>query len=204
MASEASHPQCLLDASAKHEPMSVIGIVGLPGSGKSEAAAVARELDVPVVTMGDVIRAECRARGLDPATDHGQIAKALREENGPAAVAERSLPLIRDALDGSETVVVDGIRSDVEVEQFEQAFGEEFTLVSIEAPFETRAERLDLRGRDANAAEGGESLTERDERELAFGMGEAMDRADVTIENTASLDAFHERIRTLLTGGTDE
>ena len=199
--SEASH---LLDVSAKHEQMSVIGIVGLPGSGKSEAAAVARELDVPVVTMGDVIRAECRDRGLDPATEHGYIATALREENGPAAIAERSLPLIREALDESETVVVDGIRSDVEVEQFQQAFGEEFILVSIEAPFETRAERLDLRGRDASAAEGGESLEERDERELAFGMGKAMDRADVTIENTASLDAFHERIRRLLTRGTDE
>ena len=72
--------------------MNVIGFVGLPGSGKSEAAAVARELDIPVVTMGDVIRAECRERGLDPATDHGTVAKALREENGPGAIAERSLP----------------------------------------------------------------------------------------------------------------
>ena len=38
--------------------MTVIGIVGLPGSGKSEAANVAAEMGVPVVTMGDVIREE--------------------------------------------------------------------------------------------------------------------------------------------------
>ena len=69
--------------------MTVIATVGLPGSGKGEAANVAEELDVPVVTMGDVIRAECRDRDLDPATHHGQVAKALREENGPAAIAER-------------------------------------------------------------------------------------------------------------------
>lgn len=179
--------------------MKVIGTVGLPGSGKSEAAAVARELDIPVVTMGDVIRQECRDRGLDPATHHGEIAKALREENGPAAVAERSLPVIEDELDESDTVLVDGIRSDVEVDTFEDAFGEDFVLVSIEAPFETRLERLDLRGRDAGADEGGESLEERDERELGFGMGTAMEQADVVVDNDGSLDAFHDRIHDIFT-----
>jgi len=181
--------------------MNVIGIVGLPGSGKSEAATVARELDIPVVTMGDVIRAECRDRGLDPATDHGNVAQALREENGPDAIAERSLPLIEDHLEDSDTVLVDGIRSDTEVERFEDAFGGDFLLVSIEAPFEERAERLDLRGRDAGAEEGGESLADRDERELGFGMGEAMEMADLTIENTDTLEAFHDRVRELLTEG---
>ena len=183
--------------------MRVIGTVGLPGSGKSEAAEVARDLGVPVVTMGDVIRQECRDRGLDPATHHGEVATALREENGPGAIAERSLPVIEDALEEAETVVVDGIRSDVEVEQFRAAFGDAFELLRIEAPFEDRAERLDLRGRDASAEEGGESLEERDERELGFGMGEAMEMADRTIENTDSLAAFHDRIERVLTGGLD-
>jgi len=183
--------------------MTVIGIVGLPGSGKSEAAAVARDLDVPVVTMGDVIRAACRDRGLDPATHHGEVAKALREEDGPAAIADRSLPLIEDGLETADTVLVDGIRSDVEVDAFEAAFGEDFLLVAVEAPFETRAERLDLRGRDAGGEAGGESLAERDDRELSFGMGEAIDRADVTLENTDSLEAFQDRVRRLLTEGPE-
>jgi len=181
--------------------MTVIGTVGLPGSGKSEAAAVAADLDIPVVTMGDVIREECRDRGLDPATHHGEVAQALREENGPGAIADRSLPIIEEELTDSDTVVVDGIRSDVEVDRFEDAFGEDFLLVSIEAPFDTRAERLDLRGRDASAEEGGESLEARDERELGFGMGEAMERADLTIENTGTLEGFHDCIRSLLVDG---
>jgi predicted RNA binding protein with dsRBD fold (UPF0201 family)/dephospho-CoA kinase len=176
----------------------VVGIVGLPGSGKSEAATVAEELGVPVVTMGDVIRAACRERGLDPATHHGQVAQQLRAENGPAAIAEASLPSIEEGLADAGLVLVDGIRSDVEVERFESAFGDVFTLVSVETPFETRAERLDMRGRDADSDEGGESLAERDERELEFGMGEAMDRAEITLENTGSLGQFHDRIRELL------
>jgi dephospho-CoA kinase len=184
--------------------MTVIGIVGLPGSGKSEAANVAADRGVPVVTMGDVIRAECRERGLDPATEHGTMAKTLREENGPGAIAERSLPIIEDHLADTDTVLVDGIRSDVEVEAFRDAFGEAFVLVSIDAPFELRAERLDLRGRDAGAEDGGESLEERDERELGFGMGEAIEMADVTIENTETLAAFQRKVRTLLRDGPED
>ena len=178
--------------------MRVIGTVGLAGSGKGVVADVARGRGIPVVTMGDVIRAECRDRGLDPATDHGRVAESLREENGPAALAERSLPMIRDRLEDHDTVLVDGIRSDVEVERFEAAFGDGFTLVSVEAPFELRRQRIADRGRDAGESEGGESLRERDERELGFGMGEAMDEADVVVENTDSLEAFRERINGVL------
>jgi dephospho-CoA kinase len=182
--------------------MRVIGFVGLPGSGKSEAAAVAAEQSIPVVTMGDVIREACRDRGLDPAVHHGEVARQLREEGGPDAIAERSLPRIEDAAD-ADAAVVDGIRSDAEVERFEAAFGDDFTLVSIEAPYEARAERLDLRSRDAGAGDGGESLADRDERELGFGMGAAIDAADVTVENTGSLEGFRERIRDLLREETD-
>jgi len=150
--------------------MHVLGTVGLAGSGKGELAAVAREHDIPVVTMGDVIRQACRDRGFDPAENHGAVAKALRAENGPAAIAERSLPMVREAVDGDvDTVVVDGLRSMVEVEVFREAFGADFEIVSVEAPFELRAERLADRGRDASDGDL-EALRARDERELEFGM----------------------------------
>ena len=180
--------------------MRVIGTVGLAGSGKGEFAAVAERLDIPVVTLGDVIRAECRDRGLDPADHHGEIAQALREEHGPAAVAERSLPLLEAALADHETVLVDGIRSDVEVETFQQRFGEAFTLVSIEAPFELRVERITERGRDntGTGTDSGEELRDRDERERGFGLDDAMARADVTIENTGTLAAFRTRAEEIL------
>lgn len=173
--------------------MTVVGTVGLPGSGKGEAAAVARELGVPVITMGDVVRDACRRRGLDPATDHGTVAKQLRAEDGPTAIAERSIPRVQSALTDHDVALVDGIRSDAEVERFRAVF-DPFVLVSIEAPREIRRDRLANRGRDA----GHESLRERDQRERDFGMGEAMAQADVTVHNTDSLSAFHEQIRSLL------
>jgi len=178
--------------------MQVFGTVGLPGSGKGEAATVAREAGIPVVTMGDVVRQETAERGLDPSKDHGTVAQELRDEDGPTAIAQRSLPMIEDRLENHETVLVDGIRSDDEVEVFEDAFGEDFTLVSIEAPVELRRERLTERGRDAGESDGGESFEARDERELGWGMGDAMDRADVVVENTDTLEHFHDRMREIL------
>jgi len=180
----------------------VIGTVGMPGSGKSEAAAVAEEAGVPVLIMGDVIRQECRDRGLDPAQHHGRIAQALREEHGPGAIAERSLPVVEEYLADSDTVLVDGIRSDVEVATFREAFGEDFTLVHVYAPRDVREDRIESRDRPGDTD--GESLESREEREKGFGMDDAIDLADVRVENTGTLEEFHEAFRDLLVGeGTD-
>lgn len=182
--------------------MKVFGTVGLPGSGKGEAANVAETVGVPVVVMGDVVREECRRRGFDPAEHHGRMAGTLREEEGEAAIAERTLPRIREASANHDAgaVLVDGLRSTVELERFREAFGDEFTLVAIHAPFETRAERLDDRGRDDSDSDL-EALRERDERELELGLGETLERADVEIDNTGTLAEFRERIRELLDVG---
>ena len=185
--------------------MRIIGTVGLPGSGKGEAAAVAREAGIPVVTMGDVIREETRRRGLDPAEHHGSVAQALREEEGETAIADRCIPAVREAAEGQAgeaVVLVDGLRSMAEVERFQEAFGEDFLLVSVEAPFDLRAERLGDRGREQTDTDR-EKLREREERELGFGMGAVMENADLVIENTDSLETFRGRVRTILEAGAD-
>jgi len=180
--------------------MTVIGTVGLPGSGKGEAAAVAREEGVPVVTMGDVVRDACRERGLDPAEHHGAVARQLREEDGDDAIAARSLPTVREHLAEAEVVLVDGLRSGVEAERFEAAFDDEFVLVAVTAPFEVRAGRLGARGRDDSDLDRA-ALRDREERELGFGMDEAMAAADLTVENVGGLERYRETVRRLLRGG---
>lgn len=176
--------------------MTVIATVGLPGSGKGEAADVAEELGIPVVTMGDVIRDECRARGLDPATHHGEVAQKLREEHGPGIIARRTIERVNDLREQHEVILVDGVRSDSEVAKFKQAF-EDFVLVSIEVPFELRLERLSDRGRDATDTTA-EALESRDQREREFGMDEAMEQADIRITNTGTLEDFQNQIREIL------
>ncbi len=81
--------------------MKIIGFVGLPGSGKGEASRVARQQGLAVLVMGDVIRQEAARRGLE-ATDVnlGRVGCALREAEGPEAVARRILQKARASGEG--------------------------------------------------------------------------------------------------------
>jgi dephospho-CoA kinase len=179
--------------------MRVVAVVGMPASGKSEAAAVARKEGVPVVTMGDVIRDEVQRRGLEPTDENmGRVATELREEEGDDAVARRCVDEIREK--DAPVVLVDGIRGADEAEYFRDEFddGDEFVLVAVEAPFETRLERVRSRGRSDDMTTP-EELRQRDERELGYGMGDAIEEADVTVNNDGSLEQFHEEFRALLT-----
>ena len=177
--------------------MKVVGVVGMPASGKTEAAEVARDEGVPVVSMGDVIREEVELRGLEPTDENmGRVGVALREKEGDDAVARRCASEIRSK--DSPVVVVDGVRSADEAEFFHEEFGEDFILVSVEAPFETRLERVRSRGR-SDDVEAADELRERDERELGYGMGEAIDEADVTVQNDGTLEQFREEFRAVLT-----
>jgi len=181
--------------------MRVLGTVGLPGSGKGEAASVARAADIPVVTMGDVIRDACRERGLEPAQHHGTVAERLREEDGPAAIADRTVDRLRE-LD-ADVVLVDGLRGPAELDRFRTAFDDGFRLVAITAPFEVRARRAADRGRDDSDGDRA-AFRAREEREREFGLVDVMERADVTVDNTDSLAAFHEEIADLLGVATPE
>lgn len=176
--------------------MKVIAFVGMPGAGKSEASGVARELGMPVVIMGDVLREEVNRRGLEPTDENiGSVANSLRKEEGMDAIAKRCIPKI-EAL-RSRIVVVDGIRGIAEVETFMKAFGEQFTLVKIDAPFELRLERLRRRMRSDDAGTP-EWLKQRDERELSWGMGKAIDVASLSVVNLEPIEKFRSEIRSIL------
>ena len=175
--------------------MKVIGIVGLPASGKGEFSRIAAGIGIPVVVMGDVIRDAVRAAGL-PVTDQnlGNVANALRKEGGMAAIAERSLPAIAQQM--AEVVLVDGIRGDAEVDFFRDRFPE-FILIGLDAPFATRLSRLNARGR-ADDVHDETDLTARDSREISWGLGRALTLADYLIMNDGSRQEFEEKARHLL------
>ncbi|MDD3247545.1 MAG: dephospho-CoA kinase [Methanosarcina sp.] len=172
--------------------MKIIAFVGMPASGKSEASRIAAEMGIPVIIMGDVIRKEVLKRGLEPNDSNtGMVATDLRKCEGMDAVSRRCISQIRET--GSELVVVDGVRGIAEVECFRQEFGKGFILISMYAPIEIRFSRVQKRGRsdDMNSIEG---LRQRDERELSWGMGEAIEASNVEIENKSTLEAFRKDV----------
>ena len=179
--------------------MKIIAFVGMPASGKSEAAKVAKEMNIPVVTMGDVIRKEVELRGADPA-DGGKIANELRETEGMDAIAKRCMILIEEKMkeNPSGIFIIDGVRGIAEVDYFKQHLGEGFMLVSIaiDSPIEERFDRIIARKREDDM-DNIEKLKERDAREIGWGMGEAIAASDRIIENTTTLDEYQKNIRVL-------
>ena len=71
--------------------MKVIGVTGLPGSGKSVVSRVAKNLNIPVVRMGDVIRDEAKKQNLTT----GEVAVKLRKEHGEFVVAKRCVKTVK-------------------------------------------------------------------------------------------------------------
>ncbi|MDL2260753.1 flagellar hook-basal body complex protein FliE [Methanimicrococcus sp. OttesenSCG-928-J09] len=179
--------------------MKIIAFVGMPASGKSEASNVAREMGIPVVTMGDVIRKEVELRGADPA-DRGKIANELREKEGMDAIAKRCMVLIEEKMKENPTnvFVIDGVRGIAEVDYFKQHLGKGFMLVSIaiDSPIEERFDRIVARKREDDM-DNIEQLKERDTREIGWGMGEAIAASDRIIENTSTLEVYRTSIRKL-------
>ncbi len=158
----------------------VIGLVGMPGSGKSIIDDVAKELGFSVVIMGDVIREEAKRRGMDPSPENiGKVMLDMRAQEGPAVVAKRCILKILDSL--GRVVVVEGIRSYDEVEEFRKAFPD-FTLIAVHSSPTTRFERTFRRRRSDDPANW-QIFCERDLRELNVGIGAAIAMADHVIVN---------------------
>ena len=167
--------------------MKVLGIVGLPGSGKGEFSKIAERMHIPVVVMGDIIREEVRKAGLPPTDENmGIIAKNLRKKDGMAAIAIACIPVVKRLK--SDLVLIDGLRGDAEVHVLQEHFSD-FVLIAITAPDEMRCSRLCSRARSDDIASLAE-LHERDEREASFGLLHAMEMADIIIENAADIETF--------------
>ncbi|WP_340819927.1 AAA family ATPase [Methanolobus sp. WCC4] len=174
----------------------ILAFVGMPASGKSEAASVLRQKGITVINMGDVIREEVVRRGLEPTdANTGGVGTDLRENEGRDAVAKRCIPKIQAT--NEAFIGIDGVRSVPEVERFKEAFGDDFTLVSVDSPLEIRFQRVLARKRCDDMKDISE-LKVRDERELGWGMGEAMEIADVVVENNDTLEEFVEKITALV------
>jgi dephospho-CoA kinase len=214
-----------LGSKVEDKGLKIIGFVGLPGSGKSVASDVARKMGLIVLVMGDIIRHEASRLGLEPTDENlGVVGNMLRAGEGPQAVAQRILEEARRT--GEDTIIVDGLRSKIEVDFF-RANSEEFRLVEIRAPSDARIRWIATRGRSDDPIGGGseagsgkdlaasgtltgqqtaKALEKRDSREHGWGIGDAIKEADIKIDNDGDLQDFRRRVQMLLgelaSGGT--
>jgi len=173
----------------------IIGLAGMPGAGKSVVVNVAKLSGYDIVVMGDVVREETTKRYVKPTPENlGKIMLELRQREGQSVISKRCIPKIENARRGR--VIVDGIRSLSEVEEFKRHFPK-FTLIAIHSSPETRFKRLYHRRR-SDDPKSWKIFRERDMRELNVGLGEAIAMAEYMIVNEERLETVKEKVKEIL------
>ncbi|MCK5625280.1 flagellar hook-basal body complex protein FliE [Candidatus Bathyarchaeota archaeon] len=179
----------------------VIGVVGMPGSGKSIVDDVAVKLGFSIVIMGDIIREAVEKKGLKPTSENiGKIMLEIRAEEGQDAVAEKCIQKIKTVK--SQEIIVDGIRSLAEVKLFRKTFPK-FKLLSIHSSPKTRFHRIFNRGRSDDPSNW-TIFADRDFRELSVGIGPVIAMADHVITNEGNLRRFTSRVRSFMKANINE
>lgn len=170
----------------------VVAVCGMPGSGKGEFAAILADADVPVVSMGDMIRAEVQRLGLEESPSiFGEVAAQLRAEHGEDVLAVRLCDRVDDLLRNHALVLIEGLRGTAEHAVFAARWGGEYRTVAIVADAELRFARIQQRGR---SEDGDRSAFEaRNQRELGWGLDVLIENADDVLPNEADLFAFQAR-----------
>ena len=158
------------------------------------ASRVMEDSKIPVFVSGDIIRSEARKRRLKFTRENlGQLMLKIRKEEGMGAVAKRLIPMVQKA--EAQFVVYEGARSVEEIDELRPKF--KVITIAIHASRKARFQRLQRRGR-SDRPRSWADFNERDNRELAVGIGKLIALADRTVENEDTKDDLRRRIKRLL------
>lgn len=173
----------------------VVAVCGMPGSGKGEFAAVLELQGVPVLSMGDMVRAEVKRQNLAETPGiFGEIAAQLRAEHGEDVLAVRLADAVDELLESNPIVLIEGMRGTAERIVFSQRWSEAFASVAVEASPDVRFTRIQNRGRSEDGDRA--SFEIRDTREIGWGLDQIILEADHHIDNNLDLATFQDNCQT--------
>jgi dephospho-CoA kinase len=171
----------------------IIAVIGMCGSGKSEAVKFFVESGYKRVYFGEVVMNEMKRLGLEVNEANERATREnLRKEFGMGAMAVKSLPIIKDFMKHSN-VVIESLYSWEEFKILKNEFGEAFKLLNIYTTKELRYERLLKRPFRPLTNEESKS---RDISEIEkLDKGGPIAYADYLIMNDGTLDEMNEELK---------
>jgi dephospho-CoA kinase len=120
----------------------VIAVIGMCGSGKSEAVKFFTEHGYKRVYFGEVVMNEMKRLGLEVNEQNERATREnLRKEFGMGAMAVKSLPIIEEFIK-HHNVVVESLYSWEEFKILKDKFGDAFKLLTVYTTKQLRYERL--------------------------------------------------------------
>jgi dephospho-CoA kinase len=174
----------------------VIAIVGMAGSGKSEAAKVFEDHGYIRVRFGDITDGEMKKRGMPVCEANERLCREqLRRELGMGAYAILNQPRIDAALENAN-VVADGLYSWEEYLALKKYYGARFGVVAVYASPRIRYARL--AGRPVRPLNAGEAAS-RDQSEIEnLNKGGPIVMADYTLNNETTLPELRRQTEIVL------
>lgn len=172
----------------------IVGIVGLPGAGKTEATEFFKSKEVPTVHFGQVTE-EVKKRGLEHIESNTQsIRDELREKYGMEALAKLNKDAITNALDQKKIVVLENMHSFEEYEYLKEVFPHaKVVIIGLFAQKQTRYTRVKNRV-DRNKLYG----EERDINELIkTNLGPTFGFADYMVINDGTKQDLYNQLEAI-------
>tara|TARA_B110000444_G_scaffold48486_1_gene44326 strand:+ start:26555 stop:27112 length:558 start_codon:yes stop_codon:yes gene_type:complete len=180
----------------------VVAVCGMPGSGKGEFAQVLSESNIPVLSMGDMVRAEVRRLELEESPGiFGEIAALLRKQHGEDVLAVRLADAVDSHRESNSIVLIEGMRGTAERSVFEQRWGKEFFSLAVAASADIRFTRIQNRGRSEDGDR--QAFEVRDTRERGWGLEEIITESDFLIDNNVDLETFRKSCHSWLESFTN-
>lgn len=170
----------------------MIAVVGMSGSGKTEAVAYLKEKGLPSVSFGKIINDKViKEFGEHTIDNHKKMRKQIRQDYGMAAMAVLSKDKIKEYLQEHTIVVIDGLYSWSEYWYLKEVFPDaKLYLVAITIDKDIRYERIRTR-KERNTI----GLEERDLDEINFAeKAQPIAFADYYILNNSTLDVLHHQL----------
>jgi len=178
----------------------VIGLVGLPCSGKGTVVDILKGKGFWATSLSDRIREELASRKEEATRERLQmVGGEMRNKYGVNVLAEMTWRKILE--DKVKKVVVDAIRSEAEVNYFRKKGN--FILLAVTASSRIRFERMKARQRESDPKTWEEFLVneERDKKMHGRNIDVCMAMADRVIENSGSLDELREKVDFVISTG---
>jgi len=174
----------------------IIAVIGMCGSGKSEAVKFFVDNGYKRVYFGEVVMNEMKRLGLEVNEQNEKATREnLRKEYGMGAMAVKSLDTINEFYKTSN-VVIESLYSWEEYKIIKEKFGDAFKLLTIYATKELRYQRLTKRKiRPLTNAE----AESRDVNEIEkLDKGGPIAFTDYLIKNDGSLDKLNKKLKKYL------
>ena len=176
----------------KIKQKTIIAIVGLPGAGKTDAAAFFQRKNLVVISFGKTVNDYINQKKLPHSEKvHKKVREDLRIKYGKEAIALLNIDKVKKALINNSIIVIEGMRSWEEYLYLKKELPQvKLVIVCIYSEKHLRYKRISKRN---NLSENyGE---ERDINEIVgINMGPTIAYSDFVIKNNYSREEFHDKL----------